>query len=346
MRLSLCWIALTQNTDMRTYLIVLLAICFVACSSSETAADPTNTSDPVDNNGDNSGGGDTDGGEDVVDFPTDAATGNLELTLQHDGGTREYILYVPNNYDSTQEYPLVLALHGLGSNNTQHRAYTGWRSIADNNNLIIAYPQGLPNSSGQNHWNVLGWDTTSTSDDVGFIDTLITEIGLTYNLELDRVYSTGMSNGGFMSFRLACELPNRIAAIGSVTGTMTPQVLASCNPSQATTVVQIQGTADPLVSYNGTPVTTSVAAVTTFWTDFNNTDVTPDETALPNVSTTDGSDIDEFVYDNGDNDTQYVHLRVNGGGHSWPGAWDNQDIIAAEYIWDVIGQYDINGRIN
>jgi len=137
-------------------------------------------------------------------------------SISHDGMTREYILYVPANYTGTEEVPLLFNFHGYTSNATEQMWYGDFRSIADTAGFIIIHPEGTEDGTGTTHFNV-GWGG-STVDDVSFTEALIDSISAEYTINQDRIYSTGMSNGGFMSFKLACELSDRIAGIASVTG--------------------------------------------------------------------------------------------------------------------------------
>ena len=147
----------------------------------------------------------------------------INASIINGGIQRDYILYVPANYTGTAAVPLLLNFHGLTSNATQQMFYGDFRSIADTAGFIIVHPEGTLDNNGDTHFNV-GWGA-STVDDVAFSSALIDFISAQYNINQDRVYSTGMSNGGFMSFKLACELSNRIAGIASVTGSILPLTL-------------------------------------------------------------------------------------------------------------------------
>src|SRR5258706_3847373 len=134
-------------------------------------------------------------------------------TIMHDGLQRDYILYVPASYVPGTPAPLVLNFHGYTSNAFEQMFYGDFRPIADTAGFLIVHPNGTVDQLGNQHWNV-GWGT-STVDDVGFTNALIDSLSAQYDINQDRVYSTGMSNGGFMSYKLACDLSNRIAAIAS-----------------------------------------------------------------------------------------------------------------------------------
>ena len=144
----------------------------------------------------------------------------ITATITHDALQREYILYVPASYTGSNAVPLVFNFHGYTSNATEQMWYGDFRPIADTANFIIVHPNGMLDATGTTHFNV-GWGG-STIDDVGFTSALLDSISADYNINADRVYSTGMSNGGFMSYQLACQLSDKIAAIASVTGSMSP----------------------------------------------------------------------------------------------------------------------------
>lgn len=266
-------------------------------------------------------------------------------TINHDGLIRQYILYIPASYDPATQSPLVLSFHGYSSNAQTNFNYTNFKSIADTAGFILIHPQGTL-LNGVTHWNVGGLTLGSTVDDVGFVSNLLDTVSAHYNIDQDRIYSTGMSNGGYMSFLLSCQLSNRIAAIASVTGSMTPQTYNNCNPQHPTPVLQIHGTEDGTVPYDGDPTwTESINDVLQYWVNFNNCNLTPSVSNVPDINASDGSTVDHIVYSEGDNYVTTEHFKVYNGGHDWPGAWGNMDISASEEVWKFLSQYDINGLI-
>ena len=278
----------------------------------------------------------------------------INATITHDNIQRDYILYVPASYSPINPVPLIFCFHGYGSNANTNYAYTNFRSIADTAGFIVAHPQGTldntstaTNPNGISHWNVGGWTVGSTTDDVGFANALLDSISSAYNINADRVYSTGMSNGGYMSFLIACQLSDRFAAVASVTGSMTPQTFSPCNPQHPTPIMQIHGTADGTVPYTGDPLwTLSIADVLQYWSNYNNCNSTPTNTAVPDINTTDGSTVEYIVYNGGDNGVTTEHFKVIGGDHDWPDVWGNKDINASIEIWKFFSKYDINGALN
>ena len=270
----------------------------------------------------------------------------LNETLEHDGLTRDYTLYVPASYTPDTPVPLVFSLHGYTSNNALNMLYTGFTLIADTANFIVAYPQGTT-LLGATHWNVGGFTEGSTTDDVGFLSSLIDEISSNYNINPDRVYSTGMSNGGYMSFLLACQISDKIAAIASVTGSMTPSTYNECNPQHPTPALQIHGTSDEVVDYNGTTGwSESIPDVLDYWATYNNCNQDPIITPIEDIDTTDGSTVEHHIWDSGDNGVTTEHFKIFGGGHDWPGAWGNMDIYASIEVWKFFMRFDINGAVH
>ena len=265
-------------------------------------------------------------------------------SFMHDGIQRDYVVYVPTSYNGNNAVPLVLNFHGFGGNGGNQMTATNFQPIADTAGFIVVCPSGTPLSGiGPNHWNVGGWTQTSTIDDIGFASALIDTIAANYNIELTRVYSTGFSNGGFFSHRLACELPNRIAAIAPVSGTFTPQMEQNCSPSHPTPVLHIHGTSDAVVPYNGTSGNGGMTAVDTvinFWVNYNNCSNTPTSTNIPNTNTNDGSTVEHFVYTGGTSGTQVELMKIDSGGHTWPGnPGGNQDINGSLEIWKFFSRY-------
>ena len=149
----------------------------------------------------------------------------------------------------------------------------------------------------------------------------------------------------------ARSLSEQIAAIASVSGTMTQGTLAGSSPVHPTPFLQIHGTSDPLVPYGGNPLYLSVEEVLDYWIGYNQCDTTPLVTQLADLDATDGSTVEHIVYDNGDQGVTVEHMKISGGGHTWPGGTDgrpgtNRDIHASEEIWKFFSRYDINGLMN
>lgn len=267
-------------------------------------------------------------------------------SLDIDGVSREFIVYVPNSYNSSIETPLLFNFHGFGELNSGHIGYCDMRPIADTAGFILIYPQGSLLGTTP-HWNVGSWTYWSSANDLGFTETMIDTLALQYNIDLTRVYSCGYSNGGYFSYELACQLSSKIAAIGSVGGTMSTETFNACNPSRSMPVVSIHGTTDGEVSYyGGTPYNSkSQEDVLSYWTQQNNTDTNSISMNLPNSYILDGSTVTHDAFHNGDSCSSVEHYKVINGGHDWPGSWGNLDINASKIIWKFVSKYNLNGLI-
>ena len=274
----------------------------------------------------------------------------INASITHDGIQRDYILYIPELYDGNTTVPLVLNFHGFGSSASQQMFYGDFRNIADTEGFLLVHPEGTT-FIGNQFWNVGFPGLSSNIDDVGFTEALIDELATLYAIDLDRVYATGMSNGGFMSFLLACQLSEKIAAVASVTGSMTQDTFDDCNAQHPTPILQIHGTEDDVVLYNENNLSLPIPDVISYWVDHNNCETTPTTTTLPDVDVSDGSTIEHSVYEDGDNGVTTEHMKVIGGGHTWPGsvlntAGTNQDIDASMEIWLFFSRYDIDGLLS
>ncbi|MBT3872235.1 MAG: T9SS type A sorting domain-containing protein [Flavobacteriaceae bacterium] len=279
-----------------------------------------------------------------------SAQQTINGSMIHDEIQRDYILYIPAIYDGSADVPLVLNFHGYGSNANQQMFYGDFRDIADVEGFLLVHPQGTI-LNGNQHWNVGFPGSGSTTDDLGFTEALIDELANLYAINLDRVYGTGMSNGGFMSFLLACQLSEKIAAVASVTGSKTPDTYNACNAQHPTPILQIHGTIDSVVPYNGDTWTRSIEDVISYWVNYNNCDTNPIITVFPDIDPSDGSTVEHSVYIGGDNDVTTEHMKVIGGDHTWPGSafnfpGTNYDINASMEIWQFFSRFDINGTLS
>lgn len=256
----------------------------------------------------------------------------------HQTVTRNYIVHLPPGYPDGSAYSLVINMHGYGTNGNLQESLFEMSPVADTGNFIVVYPDGISAS-----WNAGQlWSYATGIDDVSFISTLIDTMVANYTIDTNRVYATGMSNGGFMSYRLACELADKIAAIASVTGVMSDSVYNSCQTSRPVPVMHMHGTTDPTVDYNGDTGQQSVDSCISYWVQRNNCSPTPVVTAIPDIVTSDNCTADKFVYGGGDDNSEVVFFKITNGGHTWPGGPDlsgfgygytNMDFIANGEIW-------------
>ena len=257
-------------------------------------------------------------------------------TIVHDGIEREYILYVPNSYDGTSAVPLLLNFHGFGGSASEFINDADMRAEAEANSFILVYPQGSC-LNGASHWNPcpVDGDNKSTADDVGFVEAMISEISSQYNLDMERIYAAGYSNGGMMAYGLANYKSDLIAAVASVSGAMLNCTGPTSHPMP---VVHLHGTSDAVVSYNGSNDWNSVQSTLDYWTSFNNTISTP----TINTDNTGGMTIEHYSFEQGDNSVSVEHYKYIGGDHVWFNElYQGQN--ASELVWNFMSKYDING---
>ena len=270
------------------------------------------------------------------------AQGYISETIEYDGLTREYSIYVPESYDGTTSFPLLFNFHGGGGNIAFHIAIADMSPIADTANFIVVYPQARPDPSDGNSFNWIP-KVPGTFDDVPFISSLIDTIASNYQIDQNRIYACGYSLGGDMSFELACKLNNKIAAIAPVARTMQANPDSFCFPVHPTGILSILGTDDTTSPYNGLTYLgieyyLSAAATHSYWATHN--------LCNPNATmNTVSPSVERYTWSTESGCAYVEELKVIGGGHDWPGSFGNMTIDASEEIWKFVSRYDINGLI-
>lgn len=250
-------------------------------------------------------------------------------------GPRKYLLHVPEGYNTEIPTPLVISIHGYAEWPAHQMQISHWNELAEEENFIVVYPRGTDFP--------LRWRTNGLGDsliDVQFIDDLITELEKDYNIDPKRIYANGLSNGGGMSFLLACKLSDRIAAFGGVSGAYVIK-WGDCNPQRPVPAIIFHGTADPIVPFEGGP---SQAFDVPFvnmpeWVrqlaERNGCDLSASEMPAQ-------GEVDALQYRNCDRNADVDFYIINGGGHSWPGGdplprWivgeTSGDINATRLMW-------------
>ena len=273
-------------------------------------------------------------------------------SIKVNGLTRTYILHIPSGFSRSSHLPLLIALHGGGGDGKSMEKLTldKFNELADKYGFFVAYPYAI-----QKHWNdgrnlSCYYSQRENVNDVAFISTLIEHLAEKYGIDTHRVYVTGMSNGGFMSFRLALEIPDKIAAIATV-GALMPVNLTKYIPKPMP-VLMIQGTDDPIVPWNGGYIhlgnrrfgkVISLNETVKFWVKADNCTIKESRYYLPDKDADDGTRVWVEKYLN-ESETKVVVYGVEGGGHTWPGGFHylpesiigktSEDINACEVIWD------------
>jgi len=253
-------------------------------------------------------------------------------------------------------------LHGGGGTGYGMPRFTGFNAIADRENFIVVYPDGI-----EKHWND-GREPKryrthiENTDDVGFISALIDELSSELNIDTGRIYVTGISNGGMMSHRLACELSERIAAFSPVVSNLPVSMLKVWNPSRPMPALIINGTDDPLVPWEGGDIrlgimklgeVLSVADTVKFWTTMNRCSSSPIVTELPDKDPNDGTTVRKEIYAGCSDGAEVVLYTIEGGGHTWPGGIQylpesfigktSREFNASEVIWQFFKEHPMPG---
>jgi polyhydroxybutyrate depolymerase len=279
------------------------------------------------------------------------------------GKTRTYTYYIPQLYDNVHAVPLIINMHGATGTSAKQQTAEDFRKIADTANFIIVHPQGLsiPIAPGINFpetgWNVLGtvaaWDT-----DKVFILNLLDTLQTHYKINASRIYLTGYSEGGFMSYDFACFVTSRFAAIASVSGSLISSHFSACAPSQSIPLMEIHGTNDGTIGYTGTGLTSStpIDTMIKYWVGKNHCNCVPDSIVhLPDVvdsATVDKSKAIHYIYQGAKRGDRVELYKVLNGGHQIPSAPPvptsygngntNEDFTAAKEIWRFFNRYNLD----
>jgi polyhydroxybutyrate depolymerase len=256
----------------------------------------------------------------------------LERRLVHDRLQRDYTLYVPPNYAPESALPLVINMHGHTIPRTIQMLATGMNAVAAHEGFLVAYPDAV-----NANW-------FEGQDNVGFIDSVLRDISSQYSVDASRVYATGFSQGGAMSYILGAERPYTFAAIAPVAGVA--NVLGT--PSRPLPLLHMHGTADTIVPY------AQVEQLLPGYVTRNGGSFTPSITNLPDLITVDGSTVQLHAYrgspyldNSGDSrEAEVLFYRIQNGGHSWPsgsiGSMPiNYDISASAEIWKFFSRHEV-----
>ena len=265
------------------------------------------------------------------------AAGDSNETLQSGGLERTYILHVPPQYDGTRQTPLVLNLHGFGSNARQQAIYSGVPGKGR--------PRRVHRRHAERHWRAAALELPGLSgtDDIAFIRELLDRIESDLCIDAKRVFVSGMSNGAAMSSFVACAMPDRITAIAPVAASVFPR---TCPGVRAIPVISFRGTDDFCVPFEGGtsqcgqqfPVAAAKDAMKS-WAEHDGCNPIPAEQQF-------SANVDTIAYSECTDDTAVVLFIIEGGGHTWPGAIDvprlgatTHEVNATDQIWEFfVGQ--------
>ena len=254
---------------------------------------------------------------------TGCAPGTTDEQLFSGGELRDFRLHVPRSYREGTPLPLVFGFHGAGSTGAEFESYSGFSALADQAGFIAVYPQGLGELSN--------WDSMPNSRDVAFVRDLLDSLETRCSIDPARVYATGHSRGGGMANRLGCELSDRIAAIGPVSGDY--EFGEDCTPARAVAVVAFHGTLDPVIPYNGfglpgeihesyNRINTPIPSWAAGWAE-------RDGCSAQSAQVYQQEPVTGQAWTGCQAGAEVLLYTVSGGTHDWPGVVD-----AARMIWD------------
>lgn len=286
---------------------------------------------------------------------TPLTAGDHKRELEFGGLSRNYLVHVPLASQRPKaggvpaKWPVVLVFHGGGSNAEVMVTFSGMNETADKHGFVAVYPNGtgrLERALTFNGGNCCGYAERRNVDDVGFTRALLDDLAKALPVDEKRVFATGMSNGAIISYRLASELSDRIAAIAPVGG---PMGTETCLPKRPVPVMHFHGTDDAYAPFKGGKGDKSLTQTNFYsvehslnaWIKANGCDLQPVVTELPD-KTDDGTHVTRKVWPNGRDGSEVILLEIHGGGHTWPGRESRarflgtvtKDISANELMWE------------
>ena len=278
-------------------------------------------------------------------MPAVTLAASVSETLKSGGDLRNYWLVRPEGIEKTKPAPLLMVLHGSAGSGEDMMTVTqrGFERLADKEKFVVVYPDAL-----ERRWN----DQGGTVDDVGFLLAIVDKLVADGLVDKNRIYVAGISNGGMMAQRLACEQADRIAGIATVAGGLPEPLQATCKPARALPVLVIHGTEDPIVPWSGGAVAgfedfgkvLSARETAKFWAANNRCGDGGVIAAEPDRDPKDGTRVKMEVFASCPAGAAVKLAAVEGGGHTWPGGYQylperfigrtSQDVDANMLIWD------------
>ena len=280
------------------------------------------------------------------------------LTVMVGDARRSFTLHTPPKLDPTTPAPLVLVFHGSGGTGAGTQKLTHFNDVSDVHGFLVAYPDGI-----DKHWNI-GADAKAGADDLAFVSTMLEQIAQKHPVDPNRIYACGMSNGGFFTFRLACEMSDRFAAIATVGAGILAESARTCKPTKAIPLAMFNGDADPLIPYAGGKVRAtrfraednilSAEASIRFWAELNACQSDFESSDFPVVDEKDDTRVSRIRVGVGRENAVVELFTIHGGGHTWPGGYQylgerligktTRQIDASEEIWKFFSGFPSRSR--
>ena len=252
--------------------------------------------------------------------------------------SRTYRIHVPKEYNATHAVSVVLVFHGYGGNAAGMERGSGFSTLADEQGFLAVYPQGLPDKqTNKPFWAEIG-PIDYGVDDTLFVSDILNDVQQTYCVNAHRIYATGFSNGGGVTNLLACRLAGRIAAFAPLSANAYA-IPGGCHPGRPVPLLDMHGTADPLLPYNGIPLSKnpdwplpSLPAYMQSWATRDGCTQGPD-IFLREAKVT------GMQWTGCQGNVGVVHYRIEGGGHAWPPLINGK--TPAEVMWQFFSQYPL-----
>ena len=283
---------------------------------------------------------------------------HIQRSMKHEGRERSFQLYVPADLDEHQDSPaLVLILHaGGGSAKSAIRSTEGhFNKIAIREGLIVVYPEAVKSYWNEGRKMPLSYSHRNKIDDVGFLQSVIESVVEEYQADREKVFVVGLSNGGLMAYRAACELRGQITGIASIASSIPKDILPLCDGLTGTSLIVVNGTDDPILPYHGGFIrkdgkrqgeVLSTEETIAYWLETNQCPGHAEKNLLPDLNTKDGTTVTRYHYSGCIRGAQVALYRVEGGGHTLPGGRQSErnvgktsdDINACDEIWSFFQQ--------
>ena len=276
-------------------------------------------------------------------------------SIKHDGKQRSYLQYAPELEFEEGKRPLLIVLHGGGGTGRSIVRLTEGRfnELAESNGFVVVYPDGVKRYWNEGRKKSVSYAHKNNVDDVGFIEALIEAVKQEYAIDEQRIFVAGMSNGGLMAYRLACEMPGVFKAIAPVTASIPLDIIDRCDNIAGSSLLVMNGTEDPFMPYDGGTIKAgrkksgevlSTDATIAHWLEQNGCPSHAKKTILPDIAPKDGTSVIKYEYGGCPTDVRVLLYKVEGGGHTWPGGRQylkeervgktSQDFMGADVIWD------------
>lgn len=273
------------------------------------------------------------------------------------GQARTYNAFVPSSYNPADRTPLVVVLHGRPDNGAGIAYISDMNTIAEREGFVAVYPDGL-----ENEWNytraIPMFGNMDTADDAQFLSDMVDDLAQDLNIDRERVYVTGFSNGGFMTQRLACEARDQYAAFAVVGATAFLGMIELCEDKAPAPILFMHGTEDVSIPWEGIPrsvggemvyLAAPMLRTIEFWIAHNGCDVTYEETQLEPQGDSPETSVHLLEFDGCPENSALDFYAIFGGGHNWPGVPGrlrediagnvNMDIHASQVIWDFFSEF-------